>query len=614
MNMWWGKTNRLTVALIALAAGLAFWAYQLHELLLAPQNTVRITGPGEGYYWSAAQYQMAYLRLDQQLLKFADGIDRDLDNLATRHSVLQSKYFILRGPSELSRSFAFIPEYQASLDALHGIMSQIESDLATVPFTPAVARKLSARLESHLEEVNQLANTVRDVELHYRDTAFSDFYAKRRLLYLGGLLIAVMLMFAACLALLSARRYRRLERQTRASGEAQRAAREAAEAAAQAKNTFLGMVSHELRTPLHTIIATTDLLALRLRRDPNTRLVERLQSAAGQLEAQMRDLTDYARLESGKLSLRQLPFNAFELVHSVVDEHEHVAHETGLDLSVDLDGAACEVVSDPQRIRQVLHNLIGNAVKYTKSGSVRVSARVDTSPDWRLVMSVRDTGPGFAAHEIPLIFDPFTQLDASSTRRHDGAGLGLPIVQRLTGMLGGTISVDSRVGRGATFEVTIPVLPVPPEMVRLPAASSPAAAGGDVLVLVVDDHAQVRESFSEMIEQMGIACDTASGANEALDALMSTRYDVLFLDVQMPGKDGLQLLRELRAADGPNRHVPVVMISAFPPDGAIDRDEARCVCLTKPVHYEALRAAVAKMIDRDVGRGPDAPVDAGTAA
>jgi CheY-like chemotaxis protein len=228
-----------------------------------------------------------------------------------------------------------------------------------------------------------------------------------------------------------------------------------------------------------------------------------------------------------------------------------------------------------------------------------VSTRIDTSLDCRLVMTVRDTGPGFAPHEIPLIFDPFTQLDASSRRRHDGAGLGLSIVQRLTGMLGGTISVDSRVGGGSTFEVTIPVQPAPPAVVHDTAAPSPA--NGEVLVLVVDDHADVRESFSEMFEQMGVACDTANHANHALDALMSTRYDALFLDVQMPDKDGLELLRELRAADGPNQHAPVLMISAYPPDGAIDCDSGRCVCLTKPVHYAALREALAKIVDRDVG-------------
>jgi CheY-like chemotaxis protein/anti-sigma regulatory factor (Ser/Thr protein kinase) len=260
------------------------------------------------------------------------------------------------------------------------------------------------------------------------------------------------------------------------------------------------------------------------------------------------------------------------------------------------------VDSDPHRIRQIVNNLVTNAIRYTETGTVRVQLRQRPAV---LIFVVSDTGPGVPHAQIPLIFQEFTQLDASRTRRFEGAGMGLTIVQGLVRLFGGTVEVASTVGKGTTFTVTIPVTPV--AATEPPGVAAHAEPGGArPCVLIVDDNHLVRESLGEMIAHMDFDAHAVSSADEALAWLDAHRCDVVLLDLHMPDRDGYTFLADFTARGGPSSGVPVIVVSAYAPEadsaGRADGGAAEAglqpffETLLKPVHYEELRSALQRAL------------------
>lgn len=330
--------------------------------------------------------------------------------------------------------------------------------------------------------------------------------------------------------------------------------------AVAAKNTFLGMISHELRTPLQTIISSIDLLTLqRSQRKPvDPQTYELLRSAADHLEMQMRDLTDYARLESGKLELRPSEFNASKLLHASLREFEGAAQLKGLVLHADIEERPWLVKADALRLQQIVNNLIVNAIKYTDKGDITVRLRYRLGPANALDISVKDSGIGIAAHEIPQLFKPFTQITAPQKRRADGAGMGLAIVMKLVRLFNGTIEVKSSLGEGSLFQVVLPVS-VQTTREEIPPADE---AEAHATLLLADDHPAVRTALQAIIEELGYPCDVAKDGNAALACARNTRYKAILLDIQMPGMDGTEVAAHIRCEPGPNRTTPVIWISA----------------------------------------------------
>ncbi|MGE8491255.1 MAG: ATP-binding protein, partial [Paraburkholderia nemoris] len=263
------------------------------------------------------------------------------------------------------------------------------------------------------------------------------------------------------------------------------------------------------------------------------------------------------------------------------------------------------------RIRQIVNNLVTNAIRYTETGTVRVQLRQRPAV---LIFVVSDTGPGVPQAQIPLIFQEFTQLDASRARRFEGAGMGLAIVQGLVRLFGGTVEVASTVGEGTTFTVTIPVRPV--AATAPPGVAAQAEPGGArPCVLIVDDNRLIRESLSEMIAHMDFDAHAVSNADDALAWLDARRCDVVLLDLHMPDRDGYTFLADFAARGGPSSGVPVIVVSAYGPE-ADSADSAGGAgsagsagggageaglqpffeALLKPVHYEELRSALQRAL------------------
>jgi signal transduction histidine kinase len=446
------RALHVLIWLTALAAPLAALSYFFYADLLNPRSIQLVAEPYDRFYRDAAQFQIAYMGLENQVLLYKAGLDADTRNAKLRYQILQSKLHVMSASTSLlSKEPKLARLQQDELTELNKTIDAVGRDLDALPSDPARAVQIVAGLRERWGTVNDLAQSWRLVDIADRDALKQHFIAKRRFLF-----VAVLLLSAAATVLLvrtGVRRTKLIGQQNAALAAEHEATRTAREASL-AKVAFLGMISHELRTPLHAIVSSIELLGFKFQTDADRKVIRRLETAARHLEAQMRDLTDYARLGAGKLLLHDERFDPRALIESIVDEHTQAASAKGLTLVGDAGDSKGLIESDPHRIRQIVSNLVTNAIKYTDAGTVRVQlARV---PD-ALAISVGDTGPGVAQAQIPLLFKEFTQLAASRTRRFDGAGLGLTIVQELVELFGGTIGVSSRVGEGTTFTVTIPV-------------------------------------------------------------------------------------------------------------------------------------------------------------
>ncbi|MGF6932940.1 signal transduction histidine kinase/ActR/RegA family two-component response regulator [Paraburkholderia sp. UCT70] len=595
----WRRVLYVLIWLMALAAPAGAIGYLLYANLLNPRATEQLTGTYDGFYWDAAQLQIAYARFENQLLLYQSGADDDYQQLQLRFQLLQSKLRVMAGSTHrLSAQLALLQQQLDEIKTLETVLDDIQPEIDVLQRDRARAARIDAQLRQHWSEVNDLALSRRFADVADREAMNRDFIDKRRILFAGGLVLLLLSAAATLLLVLNGRRRTRLMRQQRAALEAEHQASRAAREASLAKDAFLGMIGHELRTPLHAIVSSVELLGFNYHSEADRKVIQRLETAARHLEAQMKDLTDYARLGAGKLELRHQHFEPRELLASIVDEHTMSARTRGLELESEASGASGLVESDPHRIRQIVNNLVTNAIRYTETGTVRVELRQEPA---LLVFVVSDTGPGVPSEQIPLIFEEFTQLDASRTRRFEGAGMGLTIVQGLVKLFGGTVDVASTVGEGTRFTVRIPVVPVA-TVEPADVAEQAEPDGAQPCVLIIDDNRLIRESLSEMVAHMGYDSLALGNVNDALAWLDTHRCEVVLLDLHMPERDGYTFLEDFAMRGGPSAGVPVIVVSAYAPEvvrngesgatGALSVFEA----LLKPVHYEDLKHALQRAL------------------
>ncbi len=349
----------------------------------------------------------------------------------------------------------------------------------------------------------------------------------------------------------------------RETARALEAARDAAEAAAQVKTDFMANMSHEIRTPLTAILGYTGLLAERSDLDPAARTyVSRLKSANQALLSIVNDILDFSKLEAGQVVISPRPTSPSGLLSDTVLLFAPQAEAKDIELEFDVQGDLPDaLVVDPDKTRQILLNLIGNAVKFTERGRVRLKAAYDAAQS-QLDIWVEDTGPGMSDEQCQKLFQRFSQVDGSSTRRHGGTGLGLAISRGLAEAMGGEIGLTSRVGRGSVFHLRLPA-PAAAAVVEVGGSAETAAELlGGVRVLVVDDNAVNRELARAILEPFGAEVSDAGSSHEGLRIASEQPVDVILLDVRMPGMDGPEVLAALRAGRGPNQAVPVLAFTA----------------------------------------------------
>jgi len=383
-----------------------------------------------------------------------------------------------------------------------------------------------------------------------------------------------------------------------------------AEAANQAKSTFLATMSHEIRTPMNGVLGMIDVLERQGLDVAQKRSVSTIRESAQSLLRIIDDVLDFSKIEAGRLELEETAFSLSGLIEGVIGTFRQQAVTKGLALNAEIDaGSDDALVGDPTRVRQVLFNLLGNALKFTERG--RVTVHAGTAPLGngltRVTIAVADTGIGLDAEQHARLFTPFAQADSSTTRRFGGTGLGLSIVRRLAQLMNGDITAVSAPGVGSTFTVTLTLHAAPadsPLNTTLRAVPRPAGSGSTKpsksrpRVLVADDHPVNREVLVRQLELLGINSDTANDGVEALEAWAAGRYAAVLADIHMPRMDGHELTRRIRDAEakpGSARgHTPVVAVTA----NAMKGEDERCLAagmdayLAKPVNMDALRATL----------------------
>ena len=345
-----------------------------------------------------------------------------------------------------------------------------------------------------------------------------------------------------------------------------RARRAEAEAANEAKSQFLANMSHEVRTPLTGVVGFARLLATIDGLPEEARAhVQRISTSAEALLAVVNDVLDFSKLEARQVELDAQPLEVPAFLAETVDLVRPQAEAKGLSLALAFaEGLPARLVADSGRVRQVLLNLLTNAVKFTAKG------RIDVAASWSegmLKLEVADTGPGLAPEDARRVFQRFSQVDASNTRRHGGTGLGLAISKALAEMMGGQIGLKSTPGRGSVFWFTVRA----PEAVGEAAPVAAQAAGdhslsmadrGPLRILVVDDVAVNRELVATILAPFDVAVSTAASGAEAVQATLAAPFDIVLMDLQMPGMDGMAAARAIRANAPLNRATPILALSA----------------------------------------------------
>ncbi|WP_304526066.1 ATP-binding protein [Halomonas sp. I5-271120] len=519
----------------------------------------------------------AAYKLDRDAIQLRDRLNdaEDLESLRVKFELLYSRLnFLQRG--EISELFSRIDDQARLIPAIADQMDILDLQFGGLERLDVAARR---SLQSALDPLIYLSQQLVIATNAYLADAKQQ---ERKALQLLHWVLLIMLGLMSLSILMVTRFLFREARENAASRRDQEVLRRRLEEAAQksqaaneAKSEFLATVSHEIRTPLNGVIGMSEMLRGRPLDTSSRRYAEIIHDSADKLLVLINDILDFSRIESGRLELEQVDFSLQELIDSAVRLFEPRATYKNITLTARLaEDVPARLKGDPGRLRQVLLNLLSNAIKFTEQGEVSVLVAYSSLQE-RLHVSVSDSGPGIPSSHQHRLFEPFRQGDASTARRFGGSGLGLVICRRLVSAMDGEIDFVSRIGEGSCFWFKVPLPRVlVPEGAREKDTQEvlPALPPGQRL-LVVEDNEINQQVAHIMLSRLGCQVDIASSGDEALRMTQAEPYALIFMDVQMPLMDGLEVTRQLRKRRDWCAEVPIVAMTA----GTFGDERSRCL-------------------------------------
>lgn len=446
-------------ALFLVASTVTLYYY---SATLSKKGLYAIAGTQENYSWSIAKFSIKLAEFDTFVEQQSHAAQVDSDNLRLRFEILYSRFYVLETVSESTQPLYAEPGYPEVVKQMRLQMDRIDKllDNPKIDFS-----QVFAAMKAIKPYAIEMANLTDHAEVKQRTAAYEDYIEKRHIIFYGLVIVMFSVIALIAITLIVFRQQRLTIRQQAKAIEAEKATR--------TKNAFLGAIGHELRTSLQSVMSAIDVLVNTRVSAEHADTFQRLETAAQQIESQMKDLTDYAHLDSGMMELRIVPFDAQKLIAETANEIATLTRKEQVKLSCEVECSHLLVHSDPLRIRQIIVNLLTNAYKYTESGSITLHSCLRRQPGGSsLIIEVTDTGIGIEKDQLDQIFKPFTQLDQSHTKQYAGVGMGLAIVHGLVTLLNGTITVYSEIKKGSTFIVSIPVQISEEERADEPAAAN----------------------------------------------------------------------------------------------------------------------------------------------
>ena len=542
-------------------------------------------------------FEREYSRFRGELAAAAKGAGpMDLEEVRLRHEILASRVELIKSTRSLD-ALRGIQEYGALIYQLNNLSAAVEAVLARPAPTRAALRSLLIQTDEATPDVQSFTRAATVATAYLVEEQFATLRHQATLI---GALAALQLLLAAAAGYLvwTQRRQETAAReQLEKLADELRDATHAADAANRTKSQFLANMSHELRTPFQGVTGMLQLLEETEPTDEQKDLIRTARQSADHLLTLLNDVLDVSAIEAGRVVLDAQPLNLHRVCRDVRQLMRGQAFSRGLRLELGMTKNVPKwVMGDATRIKQVLFNLLSNAIKFTPSGVITLT--VQTDADGLMTFKVTDTGMGMDEATLARLFRRFEMGDETLSRRFGGAGLGLEISRSLARMMGGNLEVQSTLGKGSTFTFTAALArcEAPADM---PAASVMAALPEQALdVLVADDHPINRKYLALVLASMGHRCVLCEDGLQAVEHARTGQFDVVLMDIHMPGLDGLQATQAIRALDGPAAQVPILMLTADVMPATRERATAAgaTTCLHKPVQglqlAEALNAAV----------------------